>query len=142
MERRRRSAAVLLAGVWLLLAAAPALAQEAPPDPPSGPSFPGAGDIADAILRGLGDVLRTTLDAWWDQSGPVVFGRLITVAFGAVVTWFWTHLGPLLSSINFFTKIPPQWSYELAPLVALRARLTPIGSGVVLLGLALGIGLG
>src|SRR5690348_13752050 len=128
------SVAFLSALLGLLLAVAPVLAQEASPDPPAGPSFPGASDIADAILRGLGDVLRTTLDTWWDQSGPVVLGKLVSVAFGAVVMWFWTHLGPLLSSINFFTKIPPQWSYELAPLVALRARLTPIGGGVVLLG--------
>jgi hypothetical protein len=66
----------------------------------------------------------------------------VAVAFGAIVSWFWTHLGPLLSSINFFTKIPPQWSYELAPLVALRARLTPIGGGIVLLGLVLSVGMG
>src|SRR5215212_3096199 len=98
-----------------------------------GPSFPGADDISRAILGGLGEVLTSTLDTWWDQSGPVVFGKLVSVAFGAIVSWFRTHLGPLLSSINFFTKIPPQWSYELAPLVALRARLTPIGGGIVLL---------
>lgn len=139
--RRMPVAAFLAAALLLALVPRVAFAQEPPAAPPE-PSFPGAQEVADAILRGLGDVLRTALDAWWDQSGPVVVGRLVAVAFGAVVSWFWTHLGPLLSSINFFTRIPPQWSYELAPLAALRARLTPIGSGIVLLGLVLGIGLG
>ena len=87
----------------------------------------------------LGDVIRTALDTWWDTSGPVVFSRTVTLAVGAVVVWFWAHLGPLLSAVNFFTKIPPQWSYELAPLVALRARLMPWGSAILLLGLVVGL---
>jgi hypothetical protein len=140
---------VAAAVLWLLPAAVPAVAhaQDAPPAapqaaPPVGPSFPGAQEIADALLRGLGDVIRTALDTWWDTSGPVVFGRLVTLAVGAVVGWCWTHLGPLLSAVNFFTRIPPQWSYELAPLVAVRARLLPLGGAVVLLGLVLGLGWG
>ncbi|RAG32115.1 hypothetical protein DN554_30445, partial [Burkholderia multivorans] len=115
-------------------------AEEAPPDPPSGPRFPGAQEIADAVLHGLSGVLTSTLDTWWDQSGPVVFGRLLAVAFGALVAWVWAAVGPVLSAVDFFTRIPPQWSYQLAPLVQLRDRLTPLGGAVVLLGLVLGIG--
>ena len=90
--RTKFGRAVRLVWLGLLLAAAPALAQEAPPDPP-GPAFPGAQEIADAVLRGLGGVLTATLDAWWDQSGPVVFGRLVAVAFGALVAWVWARRG-------------------------------------------------
>src|SRR5262245_57399062 len=128
---------ILTYSVVLALAPRVAFGQEA--DLPPGPSFPGAGEIADAILRGLDDVLRTALDTWWDQSGPVVFGRLVAVAFGATVAWVWSAVGPVLAAVDFFTRIPPQWSTELAPLVELRARLTPIGSGIVLLGLVLGL---
>ena len=87
-------------------------------------------------------MLTATLDAWWDQSGPVVLGRLVAVAFGAVVAWIWAAVGPVLSAVDFFTRIPPQWSYELAPLVQLRERLMPLGGAIVLLGLVLGIGWG
>ena len=92
----------------------------------TGPSFPGASKIADAILHGLGDVLTSTLDTWWDQSGPVVFGRLVSVAFGALVAWVWSAVGPVLGAVDFFTRIPPQWSYELAPLVLGVAALVGV----------------
>src|SRR5687767_1635812 len=110
--RTKFGRAVCLVGLGLLLAATPAMAQEAPPDPPA-PSFPGAQEVADAVLRGLGGVLTATLDTWWDQSGPVVFGRLLAVAFGALVAWVWAAVGPVLAAVDFFTRIPPQWSYEL-----------------------------
>jgi nifR3 family TIM-barrel protein len=34
------------------------------------------------ILHGLSGVLTSTLDTWWDQSGPVVFGRLLAEGLG------------------------------------------------------------
>src|SRR5215203_1083820 len=102
--RRGGVRSLLLAALWLLLAAAPAMAQEAPPDQPSGPRFPGAQEIADAVLHGLSGVLTATLDTWWDQSGPVVFGRLLAVAFGALVAWVWVAVGPVLSAVDFFTR--------------------------------------
>lgn len=126
---------VVASALWLLASAAPALAQ----DGPSLPSFPSAQDIADAFLKGLGEVIRTAMDQWWDTSGPVVFGRFITLIFGAITSWLWDHLGPLLTSVNFFTRIPPQWTYELPQVVALRARLNTLGVAIMGLSLVLGI---
>src|SRR5262245_57790859 len=65
--RRVARLSVAAAALGLLPAAGPAVAhaQDAPPAaPPAGPSFPGAQELADALLRGLGDVIRTALDAW------------------------------------------------------------------------------
>jgi hypothetical protein len=143
----------LLAAVasWVLCAVAPAavLAQDAPPPappPPAGPALPNLQELGEAIaaplLRGLGDVLRTALDAWWDTSGPVVLGRLVTLAFGAITNRVWSVAGPLLSSADFFTKIPPQWSYGLPAVQELRARLLPIGAAILALALVMRIAWG
>jgi hypothetical protein len=99
-------------------------------------------EIADTILRGLGDVIRESLDAWWDHSAPVVMGRAVSVVLGALVQWVWMTAGPFLASIQFFTRIPPQWTTELAPLAGFHDRARPLCAAALVLGLLLSLGWG
>jgi hypothetical protein len=98
LARRTGPSAGLALALWLV--ATPALAREVPAEAPPGPRIPGAQEIADAVLRGLSGVLTSTLDTWWDQSGPVVLGRLVAAAFGAVVAWVWAAVGPVLAAVG------------------------------------------
>jgi hypothetical protein len=70
----------------------------------------------------------------------VLIGKAISLAFGAVVVWIWSALGPLLGAVNFWTRLPAQWTTELAPVVAMRQQLMPLARALLLLGLVLSVG--
>jgi hypothetical protein len=99
-------------------------------------------EIATAILSGLGDVIRQSLDAWWDNSGPVILGKAVSVMVGALVQWVWMTAGPFLGSVQFFTRIPPQWTVDLAPLAQFHDRARPLAAAALLLGLVLSLAWG
>lgn len=125
-----------------LLVALPLVAHAEVETPPPGWHFPSGEDIARPLLAGLQNVLINTVDFWWDHSAPVVIARAISLLFGALVAVVWWALGPLLQAINFYTRLPPAWSYELGPVVAMRRQLLPLASATLVLGLVLGIGWG
>jgi hypothetical protein len=135
--------AVLLA---LVLALTPRvlLAQDAEPPlaplaAPLAPVGPSAGDIAGAVLGGLGDVIGQALTAWFSTAAPVILGRLVAGAFGFLADQLWHLAGGVLQGVNIFTQLPPGWSYDLQPVGELRARLTPVARAVLLLALVLGV---
>jgi hypothetical protein len=130
-------AAFLVASLGLLLTAGEAFAEVETP-PSSGNPF-SAQALANAILGGLQGVLTTTLETLWDRSGLVVAAQVVSFLLGGIVLWVWQTLGPVLGAVNFFTRLPPQWTTELAPMLAIRARLMPLAGAIALLGLVGGL---
>lgn len=110
----------------------------------TGMSAPGGigADIAQTLLDGLGEVLRQTIDAWWDNSGPVVLGRAAGVLWGAFCAWVWQSAGPLISSVQVFTRIPPQWTVDLAPLAGFHQRARPLAGAALALAFLVSLVLG
>jgi hypothetical protein len=88
-------------------------------------------DFAQHILDGLQEVIRNSLDAWWDASGAVIIGKAVAVIMGALVTWVWQTAGPLLANVQVFTRIPPQWTTDLAPLSQFHQRAQPIAGAAL-----------
>ncbi|MGH2356123.1 MAG: hypothetical protein ACRDJN_31330, partial [Chloroflexota bacterium] len=153
---RRLASLAFLASALILpvaLTASPAFAQESPPPAPAptpspapGPDLGGAlQDFGSQLLGQLGGVLQQALTDWFTNSGPGLFGKLLATAFGAVAEVLWWLAGGVLGAgsgvggANVFTQLPPGWSYDLAPVVAMRARLLPLAGAVLALALVLGV---
>jgi hypothetical protein len=122
--------------LWLLWAAAPVVAQEPPPEPAPGPSFPSPQAIAEALLAGLGRALTGWL------TSPDLRG-VVGAAAGEFVQWalrrVWDGLAWAFGGVNLFTQLPPAWTTELPAVRLARERLTPVATGLVGLGLALSV---
>jgi hypothetical protein len=94
------------------------------------------------LLLQLNDALQSAFSTWMSNSAPSLFGRLLTMAIGALAQWLWQAAGGALGGFNLFTQLPPMWSYELRPAVELRDRLGPLAKGLVGLAFLAGIGWG
>ena len=139
LPRRLLAGALAPAGwlLWLLWAAAPVLAQDAPPPeappPAAGPGFPSPQAIAEALLAGLGRALTGWL------TSPDLRGAVGTAA-GELLEWglrrVWDGLAWAFGGVNVFTSLPPAWTTELPAVALARERLAPVATGLVGLGLA------
>jgi hypothetical protein len=138
----------LAAALWLLLPAAPVLAQDAAPEnPPSAP--PGGWPTPSAIAAAIFDQAGTWLTSWLEHSVPALATRGFLALLGAVARFLWGTVAGLLGGANFVTQLPEQWVVGLAPVQRTAGRLTEltlVGVGVdVLLTIALlvaSVGLG
>ncbi|HXI16531.1 MAG TPA: hypothetical protein VNM48_09170, partial [Chloroflexota bacterium] len=70
-----------------------------------------------------------------DLRSGALFVKLWFAIFGSITGFLWDAAGGALSGgANVFTQLPPDWSYNLAPVQAMAPLLTKLGLAV--LGLA------
>ncbi len=127
----------LLAALFVLPSVAHG--QEVPTPTPTPPAAAApAAPVFDlgGLQHGLSDSLWTAIN----DGLPTLMRRLLVAAFGALARFIWDAAGGALAGANIFTQLPPAWSYELGPVVQMRALLQPVGYGILSLAVVLAVG--